>query len=375
MPNHVALSLLATAAFAASAPILPAQRTLPQVQQQFVAEAQQLARGDAKAEDRDALLGRQCKALAEWLQQEAVGDDRWNGRLMLADLHLARGARDDAVAALRGIDAAAAPALLLVTAATMAQHLDQRELRDTWLAAALAKPAPLPERLAMARLLTTVLLEVKAGEAIFTAALTAATDDEQRALVRWHRADAMRDREDLGDNEAFDELERLAKELPGTYWGSVAKDRLRATRLQPGDDAIPFQTKSTTGGDVSLAALRGKGVVLLFWSAADLDLPALLTLVRPLQKQAGDSLAVVGICLDRDAGPIADTLRRLGIDFPVVHDGKGVENDVALRWFVEGPTVHVLDKAGKVAALGLHAGTADGRDELAAAIERACKGR
>ena len=352
---------------------LAAQRTLADLQQQFIAESQRLAASQPSAEQRQQLLAKHCTELQTFLAGPAQGDDRWNGRLMLGDLQLARGDRKAAGEALRGIDAAAAPALLLITAATMAQHLALRELRDQWIAAALAKSAPLPDRLAMARMLMTVLLEVDKGEGLFTAALATAGDDEQRAFVRWHRADALRDREDLPENAGFDELEKLAKDLPATYWGSVAKDRLRATQLRLGDDAIAVTTKTRDGADFRLAEQNGKVVVLAFWSLADQDTPGLVATLQQLRKSHGDQLVVLGICLDREAAAIQKAVKELGIDFPVVGDGQGVMTDVALRWFVEGPTVHVVDGKGKVAGLGLHTGTADGRTELLDAVARCLK--
>ncbi|MEO6594055.1 MAG: redoxin domain-containing protein [Planctomycetota bacterium] len=354
-------------------PCLSAQRTLAEIQRQFVEDLNKLGGGNPSREQRHELLGSHCKQLQSFLDSEARGDDRWNGRLMLADFQLARD--DDAAAAvtLRSIDAKAAPALVLITAATMAQHLNLRESRDAWIDAALAKAAPLPERLAMARLLMLVLHEVERSEKLFSEALSGAPDDEQKALVRWHRADALRDREDLPDNTGFEELEKLANDLPKTYWGDVARDRLRATRLQVGDEAIAFRAKARSGADIHSTELLGKALVLAFWSATDMDTPMLVTTLRQLQKQFGPTLLVVGVCLDRDDAAIGAAVKQLDIDFPVVGNGKGIETDVALRWFVEGPVIQVVDKNGKVAGLGLHAGTADGRTELGEVVARACK--
>lgn len=348
----------------------PAQRNLETLQLEFLTQSRKLAESSPSREQRLDLLGKQVGELERFLAGEAKGDDRWNGRLMLADLQLARGNRPAAAEALRSIEAKNAPALLLVSGAAMAQHLNLRDLRDGWIAAAAAKDAPLTDQLAMARLLMTVLHEVDKGEAMFAAALAAAKDDEQKALVRWHRADGLRDREDLSGDAGFEELEKLARDLPGTYWGSVAKDRLRATRLQPGDAAIPFTAKTRGGDEVSLDSLRGKTVVLVFWTAADRDMPTLLALLGDQQKKRGAALAVLGINLDRDGRAIDAAVKSLGITFPVVGEGKGIETDAALRWFVEGPTVHVVDADGKVAALGLHAGTADARAELIEVISR-----
>jgi len=351
---------------------LHAQATLAELEQRFRNEVQQLAASSPSREQRDQQLDRHVEELRKFVQSTARGDDRWNGRLMLADLELVRGKRDAAAKVLAAIDHNEAPAMVLVTAATMAQHVGLKDLRDSFVANAIIKDAPLPDRLAMARLLMTVLREVAHGEAIFTKELAAAKDDEQKAFVRWHRADALRDREDLPENTGFDELEALAKDLPRTYWGSVAADRLRATRIKVGDDAIRFTTKTLNEMPWSLTAHQGEVVVLAFWTAADYDTPRLVAMLEDLQTKY-KKIAVLGVCLDRDKAEIKKAVKQLGIDFDVVGDGKGPQNDIALRWFVEGAVVHVIDKRGKVAGLGLHVGTNDGRARLTDTIEQAMK--
>lgn len=360
----LALSCLCTA--------LTAQSTLAELEQRFRSEVQKLAASSPSREQRDQQLDRHVGELRTFVSTAARGDDRWNGRLMLADLELVRGKREAAAEALAGIDNDEAPAMVLVTAATMAQHVGLKELRDSFVANAITKKAPLPDRMAMARLLMTVLREVSHGEAIFTKALADASDDEQKAFVRWHRADALRDREDLPENTGFDELESLAKELPRTYWGSVAADRLRATRIKVGDNAIGFTTKTLNEMPWSLTAHQGEVVVLAFWTSADYDTPRLVSMLKELRKKH-KQLAVLGICLDRDKNEIQRSVKALGIDFDVVGDGKGPLNDVALRWFVEGPVVHVIGKKGRVQGLGLHVGTNDGRTRLTETIERALR--
>lgn len=364
------LTTLACLCLAAAA---SAQTPLQQLQRQLREEARQLAARSPSEDEREQLLARQIARLADFVGKQAAGEDRWNGRLMLADFQLAKGDRAAAAATLKSIDAAAAPALLLVTAATMAQHLGLREQRDAWLEAALAKPAPVDDSLAMARLLQLVLREVERGEQLLARLLAAASDDEGRAYIRWHRADIQRDRDDLPENSGFEEFAKLAKDLPSTYWGSVAKDRLRATELKPGEPAIAFTAKARDGRELSLAGCRGKAVVLAFFSGSDYDTATLVGKLRELQNRRRDTLQVIGICLDTDAEAVAAAVRTFGIDFPVLGDGKGPLLDIALRYGIEGPTVHVIDKAGKVLALGLHVGTADARAEFDDAVERACR--
>ena len=349
-----------------------AQRSLAKLQQEFAAAVQQLG-AETTHEQQLALLKKQIPELERFLASEAKDADRWNGRLMLADLQLAVGEQKAASKTLEGIDQNEAPALLLVSSAAMAQHLGLRPLRDAMITAALGKSAPVEDQLAMARLLMTVLHEVKKGEALFDKALAEAKDDEQRAAVRWHRADGLRDREDLSEDAMFEELEKLTNELPNTYWGGIAKDVLRATKLQRGDDAIDFKAKTRTGEDLTLASLRGKAVALVFFEASDRDLPRLLDLLKASKTQLGDKLAIVGICLNRDPGEIDKAIRALGITFPVIGEGKGFQTDAALRWFVASPVVHVIDENGKVVALGQHAGTADARAELSEALSGSAK--
>jgi hypothetical protein len=356
-------------AFGILLPLLPGQSTFADLERKFRAEVQELSKKDPGRAERERQLQQHRGDLHAFVAT-AKGDDRWNARLMLADLSMALGDRAAAAAALEAIDVEQAPGLVLVIAASMAQHLGRRELRDAAVAKSIGKAGPLADRLAMARMLMTVLHEIERGEQIYTQALAAASDDEQRSFVRWQRADAMRDREDLPENAGFDELERLAKDLPDTYWGGVARDRLRATRLALGDAAIDGKVRTIDGKDLRLADLRGKIVVLAFWSIGDFDTPRLADTLRQLQRSHGDKLAIVAVCLDRDAAAIQAAARELQIVGAVVGDGKGIENDLALRWFVEGPVIHVIDAHGKVAGLGLQTGTADGRQQLLSTVEK-----
>jgi peroxiredoxin len=364
--------LAALFVFVAVSPVLVspvrAQGTLAELQRQFANEAEALSRSSPTLEQRDQLLKQHLATLQQFVADRAKGDDRWNGRLMVADLLLQQGHRDQAAKVLADIDTDAAPPVLLLSAAAMAQRLNKKELRTRQIEAALKRDVPLRDKLAIARLLMIVLHEPKRGEDLFQELLAAAKDDEDKALIRFHRADTMRDREDLPDNTGFEELDKLAKDLPATYWGSVAKDRLRATELRVGDDAIPFRAKTNAGADFVLADQLGKAVVLVFWSAPDRDNPQLVATLTELLGKHAEHLVVLGINLDRDRAMIDRAVKDLGITFPVVGQGLGIETDAALRWMVEGPVVHVIDRRGKIQALGLHAGTADARRELQEAV-------
>lgn len=320
----------------------------------------------------EALRQQQTKALEQFLAQEAKGDDRWLGAQYLAEMRMQQRDREGAKQALQGIDADAASGMVLLTTAELLARLGDKARRDELVQKALAKKCSLDERLAMAGVLMTLLREVPAGEKIFAEALAAAADDEARGLVRWRYAETLRGREDLPENAYFDALEKLAKELPKTYWGSVAHDRNLASQFRLGSDSIPFQATTTESTKVESQALRGRAVLLVFWHSGEDHAKGVVAAVQALRKQHGDDLFVLGIALDEDAKAYRKAAMQHGATFLQVCDGKGPSTDLALRYGVEiAPTMIVLDRKGKIAGLNLHVDTQDARDDLGAALQRA----
>lgn len=366
-------SALAASTLLCLTAMLPAQESFARLQQRFGMQWEQLQRTEQPTrEQRNALMEQQERELTAFLEQ-ASGDDRWNGRLMLADIRTGRGNRAGALAALKQVDAGEASALLLLTAAEMADRLKDKELRASLIAAAMKRPAPLEERMAMARVLMTLLREVALGEQVIAEALAAAKDDETRAEVRWHQCDAIREREDLEENSYYVALEKLAKELPDTYWGGVARDRIKASQFTPGSESIPFTATATDGSKLALSAMAGKPVALCFLATMDPATPELLALVEAVRKETPD-LQVVGISVDADAALVTARAKELGLRFPLVCDGRGWMADLALRYHVEtAPTLIVLDRKGRISALNLHGNGRDGETELREAVRRAAR--
>ncbi|GAB4160148.1 MAG: hypothetical protein Fur0037_27130 [Planctomycetota bacterium] len=373
IPPMIRLPAVMFAAAMLAAQQVPSARTLDDVARAFRAQWEALNSPErASRDEQRKLLSRQADELRAFLEHEARGDDRWNGRLMMADLRMGLSDREGALQALASIDQEAAPALILLAAADIAAHLARSDLRNTLLDAALAKEAPPEDRLAMARLLLTSLREVEKGEQIFAKALADAKDDEARAFVRWHHADATRDREDLPEDAYYRELEQLAEDLPGTYWGGIARDRCLASRFKVGGDPIPFRARATDGSTVSLEALRGRAVLLVFWASDDPSSARLVATLLELKRANADDLAIVGIARDQDPAALAERCTRLGADWPEICDGHGFRSDLFLRYQVETvPTILVIDKEGKIAALNLHTETKDALDDLTDAIARA----
>lgn len=295
--------------------------------------------------------------------------------MLLADLYLMQRQRDQAKEALQSIDVAEASPVLLLLAADLAMELRQQPLRDKFVQTAIKHAAqpktPLAERMEVGKILMTLLVEIDSGEKIFTDALAQATDDEARAHVRWYHCEAIREREDLPENSYYQVLEKLARDLPNTHYGSIAKDRGTASQFAIGAAAIPFQAKTTDGKELTLQSLRGKPVVLAFWSAADERAQPLVDKLNELRSQQPD-LFVLGISMDDDPAAFEKACKTLGASFPQTCDGDGFATELALRYHVEtAPTLIVLDRHGRIAGLNLHIDTRDARDQLRAALERA----
>ena len=91
------------------------------MQRRFSEEIQKLEATSPTPEQRSELLDRHAAELQQFLDKEAAGDDRWNGRLMLTEMQLVRGDRAAAAKVLRSIEPAQAPPLLLVVSSLLSR--------------------------------------------------------------------------------------------------------------------------------------------------------------------------------------------------------------------------------------------------------------
>jgi peroxiredoxin len=142
-------------------------------------------------------------------------------------------------------------------------------------------------------------------------------------------------------------------------------------RLLPDGSAAPgFSLPRVGGGELSLAELKGKVVVLDFWSiGCPPCLEALPTMASLWRRMEPRGVVVVGVNAGGEsAADAAAFARERGIDWPLVVDGEGA---VSRAYRVTSlPALYVIARDGTIAAS--HSGAWPG-DGLRVAVEAALR--
>ncbi|GIG58072.1 hypothetical protein Lfu02_24440 [Longispora fulva] len=123
-----------------------------------------------------------------------------------------------------------------------------------------------------------------------------------------------------------------------------------------------------TGGDaLTLADLRGKIVLLDFWTFCCVNCLHVLDELRPLEEKFSDVLVVIGVHSpkfehEKDAAAVAAAVERYGVAHPVLDDPELItwQNYAARAW----PTLAVVDPEGYLVASMAGEGHAEGLDRL-----------
>lgn len=368
----LALTLVAVVAsttfLAAQVPHLTGLAALERKFRTQFTEAREAAGGVPSRDAMEQLVSGQIKELELFLENDAEGDDRFNGRLMLTDLLATIGRLEDAGKALSALDADACPALILLTASSMAESLRLEDLGNRWKAKALEKDAPFEDRMTIGMLLMTMFVDVEGGEKIFADAMAAATDDEARARVAWFRARAIREREDLPEGAYEQTLEELAERWKDTRFGKIARDRIRAMSFTVGGSALPLGAPDMDGDTVELSQYEGKVVLLDFWASWSDPWLRGVDFLRELNA-AHEDLVILGVNLDDSRTEAGRVMAAHKIAWRQIHDGRAWEGDLVLRYAVETlPHMVLIGRDGKIAALNLHAANETARAELGEAV-------
>ncbi len=133
---------------------------------------------------------------------------------------------------------------------------------------------------------------------------------------------------------------------------------------------------NTGGRALTLSDLRGKAVILDFWTFCCINCLHVLDELRPLEEKYGDALVIIGVHSpkfehERDPAALAAAVERYGVHHPVLDDAdmRMWQQYAAKAW----PTLSVIDPEGYVVASMAGEGHAEGLtrllDELIAAHE------
>ncbi len=113
---------------------------------------------------------------------------------------------------------------------------------------------------------------------------------------------------------------------------------------------LKLQFTAVDGRQVDLANLRGKVVLIDFWSSTN---PASqqneFQVVRAYKKYNADGFEIIGISEDRDKQALLTLIQNYGMYWPQYFDGLGKHNLLATRWGVTSiPTMWLVNKQGLV---------------------------
>ena len=124
---------------------------------------------------------------------------------------------------------------------------------------------------------------------------------------------------------------------------------------------------NTGGAPVTLADLRGKIVLLDFWTFCCINCLHVLDELRPLEQKYGDVLVVIGVHSpkfehERDPAALAAAVERYGVHHPVLDDVDMTmwQQYAAKAW----PTLAVIDQHGYLVASMAGEGHAEGLSRL-----------
>lgn len=139
--------------------------------------------------------------------------------------------------------------------------------------------------------------------------------------------------------------------------GRIADD-IRRTALF--GKTFPLSGPTTQGRTASVEDIRGSPALVLFF--ADFSPPStsvLEAIVQAVAELPKGSVRLLGVSLDERRDDTTALLRRLGIAWPVIHDGKGWESPAVRALGINTlPTVWLLDGAGRLRSLNAQQGTA-----------------
>jgi thiol-disulfide isomerase/thioredoxin len=138
--------------------------------------------------------------------------------------------------------------------------------------------------------------------------------------------------------------------------------------LKPGTTFPDFNVKGLDGKPLSVAALKGKVVLVDFWATwcppCRAELP---NVIATYKKYHDQGFEIIGISLDSEREKLDEFLKKQdGMTWPQYFDGKGWSNDLAAKYGVESiPFTVLIGPDGKIIGTDLRG------EKLAGAVGKA----
>ncbi|MFN0158484.1 MAG: TlpA family protein disulfide reductase, partial [Bacteroidota bacterium] len=112
---------------------------------------------------------------------------------------------------------------------------------------------------------------------------------------------------------------------------------------------VEIKFKDIEGGEVNLESLKGKVVLLDFWSTTCGPCIATIPKLKRLKEKFGKEFENIGVSLDEDIVSVKRLLREKSIQWPQFFDGNGWHNEIAKKFgVIRLPTVWLIDKRGNL---------------------------
>jgi thiol-disulfide isomerase/thioredoxin len=168
--------------------------------------------------------------------------------------------------------------------------------------------------------------------------------------------------EDIEKKYPKTEAAEMARKMISAIGRQEAAAKVQAA-LKPGAVFPPFEEKDMNGKPLSLAAFKGKVVLVDFWATwcppCVAEMP---NVVAAYGKYHDKGFDIVGISLDESRPELESFLKKNDMTWPQYFDGKGWENVLADRYGIRSiPATFLLDREGRII----------GRDLRGEALEKA----
>jgi thiol-disulfide isomerase/thioredoxin len=155
-------------------------------------------------------------------------------------------------------------------------------------------------------------------------------------------------------------------EIIGSKVPEELKSRARATlrRLDAVGHPLELRFTAIDGREVDLQAMKGKVVMVEFWSThcgpCVAEIPAVKAAYDKLHNKGFE---IIGISFDSDKGELEQFIKDKALRWPQYFDGEWLENKFGVRWAVEGiPQMWLVDREGVLRDL-------NARDDLEAKVK------